>query len=211
MPDGLGKMCEEPDAYPRCGGTHLACEGHDGDGSQGRSRRSCGRTLSRKAMGPLRCPGPEGDVRASCAGRDARGAREPAGRARARPGSCARGPARPWAAHLRRPCFGSIRTAQPPATTWAGDSGSPDGPSVGVPSPLVGERNTPLRLPSESFATPPSRSRALWRERHLAPATRPAPATDADLPAIPPDLLRTYVWHPSPPELPHNRMQRHMP
>ena len=60
-----------------------------------------------------------------------------------------------------------------------------------VGGPLVGERNTPLRPPSESPATPPSRSRTLWRERRLAPATRPAPATDADPPAIPPDSSRT--------------------
>ena len=64
----LGKAGGEPDACPRCGGTHLACEGHDGGGSQGRSRGSCGRAPSRKAMGPLGCPEPEGDVRAGRAG-----------------------------------------------------------------------------------------------------------------------------------------------
>ena len=74
----LGKAGGEPDACLRCGGTHLACEGRDGDGSQGRSRGSCGRTPSRRAMGPLGCPGPEGDVWASyvehaCAGGTLRG------------------------------------------------------------------------------------------------------------------------------------------
>ena len=69
----LGKAGGEPDACPRCGGTHLACEGHDRDGSQGRSRGSCGRTLSRKTMGLLGYPEPEEDVWASyvehaCAG-----------------------------------------------------------------------------------------------------------------------------------------------
>ena len=67
VPDGLGKAGGEPDACPRCGGTHLACEGHDRDGSRGRSRGSCGRTPSRKAMGLLGCPEPEEDVRASYA------------------------------------------------------------------------------------------------------------------------------------------------
>ena len=49
----LGKAGGEPDACPRCGGTHLVRKGHDRDGSQGRSCRSCGRTLSRKTMGLL--------------------------------------------------------------------------------------------------------------------------------------------------------------
>ena len=39
----------------------------DRDGSRGRSRGSCGRTPSRKAMGLLGCPEPEEDVRASYA------------------------------------------------------------------------------------------------------------------------------------------------
>ena len=73
VPDGPGRAGGEPDACPRCGGTHLACEGHDGDGSQRWARGSCGRTLSRKTMGLLGCPEPEEDVWASyvehaCAG-----------------------------------------------------------------------------------------------------------------------------------------------
>ena len=68
MPDGLGRAGGEPDACPRCGGTRLAREGHDGDGSQGRARGSCGRVPSRRAMGPLGCPEPEGDAWAGRAG-----------------------------------------------------------------------------------------------------------------------------------------------
>ena len=81
MPDGLGKAGGEPDACPRCGGMHLACEGHDGDGSQGWSRGSCGRALSRRAMGLLGCPEPEEDVWASYAGHACAGGT---------PGECAR-------------------------------------------------------------------------------------------------------------------------
>ena len=58
----LGKAGGEPDACPRCGGTHLACKGHDRDGSQRWSRRSCGRAPSRRPWAaPLRRPG--GDSR----------------------------------------------------------------------------------------------------------------------------------------------------
>ena len=67
VPDGPGRAGGGPGACPRCGGTHLAREGRDGDGSQGRSRGSCGRAPSRSAMGPLGCPEPEEDVRASYA------------------------------------------------------------------------------------------------------------------------------------------------
>ena len=49
----LGKAGGEPDACPRCGGTHLVRKGHDRDGSQRWACRSCGRTLSRKTMGLL--------------------------------------------------------------------------------------------------------------------------------------------------------------
>ena len=66
VPSELDKAGGEPNAYPRCGGTHLAYEEHDRDGSQG---RSCGRTLSRKAMGPLGYPESEEDVWATYAGR----------------------------------------------------------------------------------------------------------------------------------------------
>ena len=66
VPSGLDKAGGEPNAYPRCGGTYLAYEGHDRDGSQGRSRR---RTLSRKAMGPLGYPESEEDVWATYVGR----------------------------------------------------------------------------------------------------------------------------------------------
>ena len=49
----LGEAGGEPDACPRCGGTHLVRKGHDRDGSQRWACRSCGRTLSRKTMGLL--------------------------------------------------------------------------------------------------------------------------------------------------------------
>ena len=68
MPGMIPRGARGPGTCPRCGGTRLACEGRDGGGSQGRSRRSCGRAPSRRAMGPLGCPEPEGDVRAGCAG-----------------------------------------------------------------------------------------------------------------------------------------------
>ena len=69
----LGEAGGEPDACPRCGGTHLVRKGHDRDGSQRWACRSCGRTLSRKTMGLLGYPEPEEDVWASyvehaCAG-----------------------------------------------------------------------------------------------------------------------------------------------
>ena len=69
----LGKAGGEPDACPRCGGTHLVRKGHDRDGSQRWACRSCGRTLSRKTMGLLGYSKPEEDVWASyvehaCAG-----------------------------------------------------------------------------------------------------------------------------------------------
>ena len=48
-----GDADREPDACPRCGGTHLVRKGHDRDGSQRWARGSCGRTLSRKTMGLL--------------------------------------------------------------------------------------------------------------------------------------------------------------
>ena len=48
-----GDADREPDACPRCGGTHLVRKGHDRDGSQRWACRSCGRTLSRKTMGLL--------------------------------------------------------------------------------------------------------------------------------------------------------------
>ena len=58
----LGKAGGEPDACPRCGGTHLVRKGHDRDGSQRWSRRSCGRAPSRRPWAaPLRRPG--GDSR----------------------------------------------------------------------------------------------------------------------------------------------------
>ena len=74
----LGKAGGEPDACPRCGGTHLACEGHDRDGSQRWACRSCGRTLSRRAMGLLGYSKLKEDVWASyvehaCAGGTLRG------------------------------------------------------------------------------------------------------------------------------------------
>ena len=48
-----GDADREPDACPRCGGTHLVRKGHDRDGSQRWACRSCGRTPSRKTMGLL--------------------------------------------------------------------------------------------------------------------------------------------------------------
>ena len=89
MPDGPGRAGGGPGACPRCGGTHLARKGHDGDGSQGRSRGSCGRAPSRRAMGPLGCPEPEGDVRAGRAGHACAGGtlRECAGACGACPGT----------------------------------------------------------------------------------------------------------------------------
>ena len=76
-----GDADREPDACPRCGGTHLACEGHDRDGSQRWARGSCGRTLSRKTMGLLGYPEPEEDVWASYVGHACAGGT---------PGECAR-------------------------------------------------------------------------------------------------------------------------
>ncbi|WP_157051491.1 hypothetical protein [Olsenella sp. oral taxon 807] len=69
----LGEAGGEPDACPRCGGTHLVRKGHDRDGSQRWARGSCGRTLSRKTMGLLGYPELREDVWASyvehaCAG-----------------------------------------------------------------------------------------------------------------------------------------------
>ena len=68
MPGMIPRGARGPGACPRCGGTHLVRKGHDRGGSQGRSRGSCGRAPSRKAMGPLGCPEPEGGVWAGYAG-----------------------------------------------------------------------------------------------------------------------------------------------
>ena len=91
-----GDADREPDACPRCGGTHLVRKGHDRDGSQRWARGSCGRTLSRKTMGLLGYPEPEEDVWASyvehaCAG--------------GTPGECARAcgvcPGTSWLVRMR--------------------------------------------------------------------------------------------------------------
>ncbi len=76
-----GDADREPDACPRCGGTHLVRKGHDRDGSQRWARGSCGRTLSRKTMGLLGYPEPEEDVWASYVGHACAGGT---------PGECAR-------------------------------------------------------------------------------------------------------------------------
>ena len=108
VPDGPGRAGGGPGACPRCGGTRLACEGRDGDGSQGRSRRSCGRAPSRRAMGLLGCPEPEEDV---WAGR----APAPSGRGQPSPArSTARAPAshRPAGGPGRRRCCPGSRGAR---------------------------------------------------------------------------------------------------
>ncbi len=96
VPDGPGRAGGEPDACPRCGGTHLVRKGHDRDGSQRWACRSCGRTLSRKTMGLLGYSKPEEDVWASyvehaCAG--------------GTPGECARAcgvcPGTSWLVRMR--------------------------------------------------------------------------------------------------------------
>ena len=96
VPDGLGKAGGEPDACPRCGGTHLVRKGHDRDGSQRWARGSCRRTLSRKTMGLLGCPEPEEDVWASYAGHACAG-----GTLRGCAGACGVCPGTSWLVRMR--------------------------------------------------------------------------------------------------------------
>ena len=96
VPDGLGKAGGEPDACPRCGGTHLVRKGHDRDGSQRWARGSCRRTLSRKTMGLLGYSKLKEDVWASYAGHACAGGT---------PGECARAcgvcPGTSWLVRMR--------------------------------------------------------------------------------------------------------------
>ena len=91
-----GDADREPDACPRCGGTHLVRKGHDRDGSQRWACRSCGRTLSRKTMGLLGYSKPEEDVWASHDGHACAGGT---------PGECARAcgvcPGTSWLVRMR--------------------------------------------------------------------------------------------------------------
>ena len=152
----LGKAGGEPDACPRCGGTHLACEGHDRDGSQRWACRSCGRTLSRRAMGLLGYSKLKEDVWASyvehaCAGGTLRG--------------CARG---------RGACPGTSRLVRTGPSEAVGRAPAPF--RRGQPSPVRSTARAPASRrpaggPGRRRGCPGSRGarRRRARARHAGP------------------------------------------
>ena len=156
MPGMIPRGARRPGACPRCGGTHLVRKGHDRGGSQGRSRGSCGRAPSRKAMGPLGCPEPEGGVWAGYAGHACAGGT---------PGECA------GACGV---CPGTSRLVRTGPSEAVGRALAP--PGRGQPSPAKSTARTsasrrPAGGPGRRRRCPGSRGarRRRARARHIEP------------------------------------------
>ena len=156
MPGMIPRGARRPGACPRCGGTHLVRKGHDRGGSQGRSRGSCGRAPSRKAMGPLGCPEPEGGVWAGYAGHACAGGT---------PGECA------GACGV---CPGTSRLVRTGPSEAVGRALAP--PGRGQPSPAKSTARTsasrrPAGGPGRRRRCPGSRGarRRRARARHIGP------------------------------------------